>query len=65
MLKRFVRIPLKPGETRTARFELPVSELAYYDEKQKKFVTEAIEYGIFAGRHSLDPDALKARFTVR
>ena len=63
-LKAFQRISLKPGETRTVPFEVPISKLAYYDETQAEFVVESIEYEIFIGTHSLDENALKNRFTV-
>lgn len=37
-LKRFARITLKPGESRICSFELPVSELAFYNLDMKKVV---------------------------
>lgn len=42
-LKRFARITLKPGEQQKITFELPVSELAFYNIDMKK----AIEPGDF------------------
>jgi beta-glucosidase len=64
-LKAFTRIALQPGETRTVKFEVPGSRLAYYDESQADFVVESLEYEVLVGAHSLDPQALKARFVVR
>ncbi len=64
-LKAFTRIALLPGETKTAELSLPVSRLAYYDETQADFVVEPLEYELFVGAHSLDQQALKARFVVR
>jgi len=64
-LKAFTRVALQPGETRSVQLCVPVSRLAYYDETQADFVVEALEYEIFVGAHSLDPQALKARFVVR
>ncbi|MBN2002353.1 MAG: glycoside hydrolase family 3 C-terminal domain-containing protein [Anaerolineae bacterium] len=64
-LKAFTRIALKPGETKTVHFSVPVSRLAYYDEAQGDFVVEPIEYKLFVGAHSLDDHALKAQFVVR
>jgi beta-glucosidase len=64
-LKAFSRVPLPPGETRTVHFEFPVSRLAYYDETRQDFIVEPLEYELFAGAHSLDQHALKARFAVR
>lgn len=37
-LKRFERITLKPGEQKTVNFELPVSELSFYNISMKKTV---------------------------
>jgi beta-glucosidase len=64
-LKAFTRIALQPDETRTVKFKVPISRLAYYDETQAAFVVEPLEYEVFVGAHSLDTHALKARFVVR
>jgi len=64
-LKAFSKISIPSGEMRKVTFEVPVSQLAYYDENQEGFVVEPIEYEVFVGAHSLDPKALKARFTIR
>ena len=63
-LKAFQRTAVQPGQTITVHMELPVSELAYYDETQSKFIVENIEYELFVGAHSLDQNALTARFLV-
>lgn len=64
-LKAFTRVALQPGETKVVQFSLPVSRLAYYDEALADFVVEPIDYEVFVGAHSLDAQALKARFTVQ
>ncbi len=64
-LKAFSRVALHSGETKTVHFELPVSRLAYYDETRQDFIVEPLEYELFAGAHSLDQHALRARFLVR
>jgi beta-glucosidase len=64
-LKAFGRIALRPGETRTVEFRVPISRLAYYDESQADFVVEPLEYEVLVGAHSLDSRALKGRFVVR
>jgi beta-glucosidase len=64
-LKAFTRVALKPGETKTVQFSVPISRLAYYDETQADFVVEPLEYELFVGAHSLDQHALKGRFVVR
>lgn len=37
-LKRFTRVTLKPGEKKTVTFELPISELAFWNIDMKKMV---------------------------
>jgi beta-glucosidase len=64
-LKAFTRIVLQPGETKTVQLSVPIPRLAYYDETQADFVVEPLEYELFVGAHSLDQQALKARFMVR
>ncbi len=63
-LKAFARVALGPGETRAVRLAVPVAELAYYDEGAADWVVEPIAYAAIVGRHSLDPGALRAAFTV-
>jgi beta-glucosidase len=63
-LKAFTRVALQPGETKKVSLSVPVSRLAYYDEAQADFVVEPLEYEVFVGAHSLDPQALKGRFKV-
>ena len=43
-LKRFARVALKPGEKKTVTFELPVSELAFWNIDRVK----TVEPGEFA-----------------
>jgi beta-glucosidase len=64
-LKAFTRVALEPGETKAVQLCVPVSRLAYYDETQADFVVEPLEYELFVGAHSLDPQALRARFVVQ
>ena len=63
-LKAFARVALGPGETRAVRLAVPVAELGYYDEGAADWVVEPIAYAAIVGRHSLDPGALRAAFTV-
>ena len=44
-LKRFMRVPLKAGEKKTLRFELPISELAFWNADMK--------YGVEPGEFNL------------
>jgi beta-glucosidase len=64
-LKAFMRIALKPGETKTVHLDVPVSRLAYYDESKAEFSVEPIEYELRTGAHSLDRQALTTRIMVR
>jgi beta-glucosidase len=53
-LRGFQRIHLKPGETRTVTFTLPVSKLACYDEAGHAFVVEPGQYEMQVGSSSAD-----------
>jgi beta-glucosidase len=64
-LKAFTRLSMQPGQTTSVHIDLPIPRLAYYDESQAAFVVESLEYQVFVGAHSLDPQALTARFTVQ
>ena len=63
-LKGFVRVHLTPGETQTISISLPVDQLAYYDEDQRRWVIEPIGYRAFVGPSSRAGDLLSARFQV-
>ena len=62
-LKAFARVRLSPGETRTVRLAVPVSDLAYYDASAGWSV-EPIAYEVIIARHALDSQAHRARFTI-
>ena len=64
-LKAFTRVALQPGESKIVHLCVPISRLAYYDETQADFVVEPLDYELFVGTHSLDPNALRAHFVVR
>ena len=63
-LKAFARVALAPGQTRTVRLEVPVDDLAYYDE-ERGWVVEPAEYEVIVARHAADEEALHTRFRVR
>ncbi|HRU64022.1 MAG TPA: glycoside hydrolase family 3 C-terminal domain-containing protein, partial [Paludibacteraceae bacterium] len=50
-LKRFARVTLQPGEKRTVTFELPISELAFWNIDMKK-VVEAGEFNLWVAGDS-------------
>jgi beta-glucosidase len=62
-LKAFRRIGLKPGETKTVQVDIPVKDLAYYDE-QSGWTVEPTSYTLIVGQHSLDDRALRAEFKI-
>jgi beta-glucosidase len=62
-LKTFRRVRLKPGETKTVQVDIPVKDLAYYDE-QSGWTVERTSYTLIVGQHSLDDQALRAEFNI-
>jgi beta-glucosidase len=62
-LKAFKRVGLEAGETKTVRVNIPVKELAYYDE-QSGWMVERTSYTWIVGQHSLDDQALRAEFKI-
>ena len=63
-LKAFVRTFIPAGEQKTITLDVPVSDIAHYDENTEEFIVEHIEYEVFVGRHSLDNKCLKTRFRI-
>lgn len=63
-LKRFQRIHLKKGETRTLSFTLNKDDLSYYNHKAE-YVLESGSFSVMVGGSSLDKDLLKAKFNIR
>lgn len=53
-LKAFERVFIKRGETKTVEFEIPVSELGYYNIMLRKWVTEPGRYDVMIGSSSRD-----------
>jgi beta-glucosidase len=62
-LKAFKRVGLEPGETKTVHLDIPVKELAYYDERSG-WTVERTSYTLIVGQHSLDDQALQAEFKI-
>lgn len=50
-LKRFTRVTLNPGEKRTVTFELPISDLAFYNINMEK-VVEPGDFGLWVATDS-------------
>ncbi len=53
-LKGFLKTPLRPGETKRVGLELPVKDLAYYDEKERAWKVERRRYEVRVGPSSRD-----------
>ena len=53
-LKRFARVALQPGESRTVRFALPVSDLNFWDVRRSRFTVEQGSVEIQVGGSSRD-----------
>jgi beta-glucosidase len=53
-LKAFKKIMVKPGQTVSTVLNIPVSDLAYYDVKSKKWIAEPGTYNLNAGSSSRD-----------
>jgi beta-glucosidase len=53
-LRGYQRVTLRPGETRTVRFALPASSLAYWDERTDRWVVEAAAVRVQIGASSAD-----------
>ena len=62
-LKAFRRVGLKPGETKTIQVDIPVKDLAYYDEGSG-WTVEPTNYTLIVGQHSLDDQALRTEFKI-
>lgn len=51
-LKGFEKVDLKPGETKTVRFELDARAFAYYHTERKEFFVESGTFAILVGSSS-------------
>ncbi len=61
-LRRFERISLRPGETRTVWFTLGAQELQFYNREMKR-VVETGKFTVMVGPNSVDVQ--KASFEVK
>jgi beta-glucosidase len=62
-LKAFARVSLESGAAARVALEVPVSELAWYDEK-RGWVVEPGRYLLLAGHHAEDASALEKVVTL-
>ena len=63
-LKRFQRIHLEKGESKSLSFYLNKDDLAYYNHKAE-YVLEPGSFTVMVGGSSLDKDLLKTKFNIR
>jgi beta-glucosidase len=63
-LRGFQRVSLNPKEKKLVAFTLPASDLAFYDEKARKFVVEPGAFDVMIGSSSEDI-RLRGRLDVR
>jgi beta-glucosidase len=62
VLRDFARVNLQPGETKTVVLSVSQDEMAYFDEKSNKWVTEDIEYTAYIGTSSASEDLQAINF---
>ncbi len=63
-LKGFRKISLVPGETKKVNIEIPVKELAYYEESSKSWAIECSDYNLLVGPSSKEEDLLRSSVHV-
>jgi beta-glucosidase len=61
-LRGYRRVSLKPGETRTVSFSVPVSSLAYWNERTHGWVVESAPVKLQVGASSAD---MRAEHTIQ
>jgi beta-glucosidase len=61
-LRGYRRVALRPGETRTVRFSIPVSSLAYWNEQTHGWVVESAPVKVQVGASSAD---IRAEHTIQ
>jgi beta-glucosidase len=64
LLRGFERVALRPGETRTVRFAVPASDLAWYDPERKAWQVERMTYDVLIGPSSQKASLLRSSFRV-
>ncbi|MEO8192400.1 MAG: beta-glucosidase BglX [Gemmatimonadales bacterium] len=62
-LRRFRRVPLGAGESRTVRFSLGLDDLAFYDTRMRR-VAEPGSFRVFVGGSSRDVNETRFRFVT-
>lgn len=63
-LKNFSKLYLDAGELRRIEMEIPVKDLAYWDEMSNSWKIEKTDYTMFVGTSSSDKDLTTVSFSV-
>ncbi|WP_437995746.1 glycoside hydrolase family 3 C-terminal domain-containing protein [Sorangium sp. So ce185] len=63
-LRAFQKISLRPGETRRVSFELPVADLAFFDQEQGRYTVDAGTYALQIARSAADEDIEEQTFVT-
>ncbi|WP_437313484.1 glycoside hydrolase family 3 C-terminal domain-containing protein [Sorangium sp. So ce385] len=63
-LRAFQKISLRPKETRRVSFELPVADLAFFDQEQGRYTVDAGTYAIQIARSAADEDIEEQTFVT-
>jgi beta-glucosidase len=64
LLRGFERVRLKPKQTRTIRFSVPIESLRYYDPAARKWRLEAGTHVVYAGGSSRESDLLGREIVI-
>ncbi len=64
LLRGFERAGLRPGETKTVRFDVPLESLRWYDVSTRTWRLEPGSYLIYGGSSSRDEDLLRCELTL-
>jgi beta-glucosidase len=62
-LRSFVRVQLKPGQTKTVRFDLSAGDLSHWDSSSQRWVVDPGTYQVWVGDGS-DPSSLPLTTTL-
>ncbi len=64
-LKNFSKVYLEPGESKQVEMNIPVKDLAYWDEESNDWKIEKTGYKLYIGTSSQDKDLQTITFNVR
>ena len=59
LLRDFKKVSLNPGEEKTLLFKIEKNDLSYYNEIEKKWMTENVKYNFYVGNSSENNSLIK------